>query len=158
MLPNVQEDPILWLNDREQICHVIPLPSKGPIRGGFGVATTYRVLILSPTLKILAERMNAPPPGSLVPLGSFTVAYCSHGDFKLRYLTGVPESFGQSGLIASFPLPMYNYCPHWMLGIRPDRFLFNSNHNGTRLVERGQPSKFFCSHLQQPGLFCFWSR
>lgn len=24
-----------------------------------------------------------------------------------------------------------------MLGIRPDRFLFNSNHNGTRLVERG---------------------
>jgi hypothetical protein len=50
---------------------------------------------------------NAPLPGSLVPLGSFTVAYCSHNDFKLRYLSGVPGSFGRSGLIASFPLPIY---------------------------------------------------
>ncbi|KAG7373353.1 hypothetical protein IV203_034077 [Nitzschia inconspicua] len=143
LLPNVQEDPILWLNDREQVCLVVSLPNEGSIRGGFGVATTFRVLVLSPNLKVMAEQLNAPPPGSIVPLGSYTIAYCSHSEYKLQYLSGLPGSFGKSGIIASFPLPIRSYCPNWMLCIRPDRFMYNVHHNGTRLVERGQPTNSF---------------
>ena len=143
LLPNIKDDPVLWLNEREQVTLVVPLPHEGSIRGGYGIATTHRVLILSWDLKVLAEVENAPPPSSLVPLGSFTVAYCSHSDYKLRYLSGVPESFGREGIIASFPLPVHSYCPHWLVGIRPDRFLYNPYHNGTRLVERGQSSNSF---------------
>jgi hypothetical protein len=143
LLPNQQTDPVFWLNDREQVSIVLPLPNEGHIRGGFGVATTHRILVLSPDMKVLAELTNAPPPASLVPLGSFTVAFCSHNENKLRYLSGLSRKFGQSGLIASFPEPSYSYCPHWLLGIRPDRFLFNSAHNGTRLVEKGQSRNSF---------------
>lgn len=143
LLPNIQEDVVMWLNDREQVTLVVPLPHEGSIQGGVGVATTHRVLVLSPDLNIVAEVAHSPPPGSLVPLGSYTVAYCSHRDHKLHYLCGLPNSFGRSGLIASFPTPFRSYCPNWLVGIRPDRFLYNSCHNGTRLVERGQPSHSF---------------
>jgi hypothetical protein len=143
LLPNVEKDPVLWLNDKEQVTLVVPLPHEGHIRGGLAVATTYRILIISSDLKILASVSHSPSPGSLVPLGSFTVAFCSHADHKLRYVSGLPGKFGQTGLIASFPLPVNNYCHNWMVGIRPDRFLYNPNHSGVRLVERGQPSESF---------------
>ena len=137
LLPNLKEDPILWLEECEQVSLVIPLPNEGSKRGGLGVATTLRVLILSADLNIMAEIDDTPPPGSLVPLGSYTVAYCSHGDNKLRYLSGLP-GIGRSGVIASLSAPVPSYCTSWLLGIRPDRFLLLPYHSGTRLVERGQ--------------------
>jgi hypothetical protein len=143
LLPNVKEDPVLWLDEREQVSLVVPLPSEGSIRGGFGVATTQRIFILSPDLNIMAAIENFPPPGSLVPMGSYTVAYCSHGDHKVRYLSGLPDRTGRSGIIASISVPIPSYYTMFLVAIRPDRFIYNTFHNGTRLVEQGQSSNSF---------------
>jgi hypothetical protein len=143
ILPNIKEDPVLWLQDDEQVSLLVPLPWERTIRGGLAVATTQRVMIISPDLKILAQVQVSLPPSSLVPLGSYTVAYCSHDDYKIRYLSGLPDSFGRSGLIAALPLPQYSYNPHWLLAVRPDRFIYSPWHTGTRLVDRGQNSNSF---------------
>eukprot|EP00536_Pseudo-nitzschia_multiseries_P007798 jgi/Psemu1/256590/estExt_Genewise1Plus.C_1870025 len=143
LLPNTKEDPVLWLDEREQVSLIVPLPEEGPIRGGLGVATNQRILIVSSDLTMLAETECEMPPGSLVPLGSFTVAYSSHLDHRIRYLSGLPDTFGRSGVIASFPVSIPSYYTNWLAGIRPDRILYNSHHNGTRLVERGKSSNSF---------------
>jgi hypothetical protein len=140
LLPNMKENPVLWLEDREQVSLVVPLPGEGSLRGGLGVATTQRILIVSPDLKILAAVDSEIPPGSLVPMGSFTVAYCSPMDHKLRYLSGLPSQLGTSSVIANFPIPIPSCYPPWLVGIRPDRVLYNAHQNGTRMVERGQPA------------------
>jgi hypothetical protein len=79
----------------------------------------------------------------LVPMGSYTVAYCSHGDHKVRYLSGLPDRIGRSGIIASISVPIPSYYTIFLVAIRPDRFIYNSFHNGTRLVERGQSTNSF---------------
>ncbi|VEU44210.1 unnamed protein product [Pseudo-nitzschia multistriata] len=143
LLPNMKENPVLWLDEREQVSLVVPLPSEDSIQGGIGIATTRRVLILSSDLNVMATWDCELPPGSLVPLGSFTVAFSSQMDHKIRYLSGLPESFGRSGLIASFPIFIPSYYTNWLAGIRPDRFVYSSHHNGTRLVERGKSTNTF---------------
>jgi hypothetical protein len=143
LLPNIQEDPVLWLDEKEDICLIVPLPCEQSIRGGTAVASTNRILILSPNLEILAQVNVTLPPTSLVPIGSFTVAYCSQDDHAIKYLSGVPSSFGASGLIASLPLPRHTYCPHLLLAVRPDRLIYTCYHNGSRLVERGQSTGIF---------------
>ena len=141
LLPNVKEDPVLWLEENEQVSFLISLPCEQAIRGGIAVATNQRVMILSPELKILAQILQSLPPSTLVPMGSYTVAYCSHDDYKIRYLSGLPDSFGCSGIISALPpTPQHSYCPHWLIAIRPDRLIYTSWHCGTRLVERGQSS------------------
>ena len=143
LIPNIKENPVLWLEAREQISLVVPLPAEGSIKGGLGVATTRRIMILSPDLKILAAVESEVPPGSLVPMGSFTIAYMSSFDHKLRYLSGLPSLKGQTGVIANLSVPFpTNYAP-WLVGIRPDRFIFNIHQNGTRMAERGQPGNSF---------------
>eukprot|EP00980_Cylindrotheca_fusiformis_P028887 scaffold22668_cov161-Cylindrotheca_fusiformis.AAC.4 len=143
LLPNIQEDPVLWMDETEEICSIVPLPFEQTVRGGVAVASTKRILILSPELHILAQVKVTLPPTSLVPIGSYTVAYCSQDDHAIKYLSGVPSSFGASGLIASLPLPRYTYCPHLLLAIRPDRLIYTCYHNGSRLVERGQSTGTF---------------
>lgn len=143
LLPNIQEDPLLWLDEKEEVCLIVPLPWEQSIRGGIAVASTKRILILSPNLEVLAQVNVSLPPASLVPMGSFTVAYCSQDDHAIQYLSGVPSSFGASGLIASLPLPRHSYCPHLLLAVRPDRFVYTAYHNGSRLVERGESTGVF---------------
>ena len=143
VLPNIKEDPVLWLDEREQITLTVPLPCEGSIRGGIGVATTQRILIISPDLKILAAVDSEIPPSSLVPMGSYTVAYFSPMDHKLRYLSGLPRQIGRSGVIANFPNTVPSYYSPLLVGIRPDRFLYSFNQNGTRLAERGQSGHSF---------------
>jgi hypothetical protein len=143
LLPNMKENPVLWFEEREQISLVVPLPGEGGIKGGLGVATTQRILIVSPNLKILAAVDSEMPPGSLVPMGSLTIAYCSPMDHKLRYLSGLPSQMGRSGVIANFPVSVPSFYTPWLVGIRPDRFLYNFHQNGTRLVERGQAANSF---------------
>eukprot|EP00537_Pseudo-nitzschia_pungens_P005976 CAMPEP_0172360890 /NCGR_PEP_ID=MMETSP1060-20121228/4819_1 /TAXON_ID=37318 /ORGANISM="Pseudo-nitzschia pungens, Strain cf. cingulata" /LENGTH=2771 /DNA_ID=CAMNT_0013082989 /DNA_START=94 /DNA_END=8409 /DNA_ORIENTATION=+ len=143
LLPNTKEDSVLWFDEREQVSLVVPLPEEGSIRGGMGVATNQRILVVSSDLKILATTDCELPPGSLVPLGSFTVAYASHMNHRIRYLSGLPETFGRSGVIANFPITFPSYYTHWLAGIRPDRIIYHSHHNGTRLVERGRSSNSF---------------
>ncbi len=142
-LPNMKENRVLWLDEREQITLVVPLPSEGSIRGAFGVATTQRILIVSHDLQILADVDSDIPPGSLVPMGSCTVAYFSPKDHKLRYLSGLSKKFGRSGVIANFPNLLPSYYTPWLMGIRPDRLLYSVYQNGTRLVERGQSGHSF---------------
>jgi hypothetical protein len=143
LLPNMKENPVLWLEEREQISLVVPLPSEGAIKGGLGVVTTQRILIVSCNLKILAAVDSDMPPGSLAPMGSLTVAYCSPMEHKLRYLSGLPSKMGRSGVIANFPVSVPSFCTPWLVGIRPDRFIYNVHQNGTRLVERGQSANSF---------------
>eukprot|EP00531_Pseudo-nitzschia_arenysensis_P008969 CAMPEP_0116119166 /NCGR_PEP_ID=MMETSP0329-20121206/2493_1 /TAXON_ID=697910 /ORGANISM="Pseudo-nitzschia arenysensis, Strain B593" /LENGTH=1930 /DNA_ID=CAMNT_0003612843 /DNA_START=102 /DNA_END=5893 /DNA_ORIENTATION=- len=142
-LPNIKENPVLWLDEREQITLIVPLPSEGSIRGALGVATTQRILIVSHDLQILADVDSDIPPGSLVPMGSCTVAYFSPKDHKLRYLSGLSKTFGRSGVIANFPNLLPSYFSPWLMGIRPDRFLYSVHQNGARLVERGQSGHSF---------------
>ncbi len=142
-LPNMKENPVLWLEEREQITLVVPLPSEGSIKGALGVATTQRILIVSPDLEILAAVDGEIPPGSLVPMGSSTVAFFSPKDHKLRYLSGLSKQFGRSGVIANFPNLIPSYYSPLLMGIRPDRFLYTVQQNGTRLVERGQSGLSF---------------
>jgi hypothetical protein len=143
ILPNIQEDPVLWLKDEEQVSYLVSLPWEQSIRGGIAVATSHRIMILTPDLKILAQVYLSVPPSSLVPIGSYTVAYCSHDDHMIRYLSGLPDSFGSSGMIAALPMPRYSYCPHWLLAVRADRLIYTPWHCGTRLVERGGSSHKF---------------
>lgn len=143
ILPNLDKDPVLWLQETERVQMLFSLPSEQSIRGGIAVSTTKRVMILSPDLKILAQTPVSLPPSTLVPMGSFTVAYCSHDDHKIRYLSGLPGTFGTSGMIAALPAPQHSYCPYYLLAIRPDRFIYTQWHCGTRLVERGQPAHSF---------------
>ena len=144
VLPNIQKDANLWLEPGEQVSTILSLPPQDGLQGGIAVATSQRIMILAPsTMKILSSVSVRVAPSSLVPMGSYTVAYASHEDYKIRYLSGVPGSFGASGLMASFPLPQYDYNPHFILAIRPDRIVYTTWHTSTRLVERGQDSHVF---------------
>ena len=143
VLPNMKENHVLWLDEREQISVVVPLPCEGSIQGGLGVVTTQRILIVSTDLKILASINSEIPPASLVPMGSFTVAYISPMDHKLRYLSGLPKQVGRSGVMASLSNVVPTYYTPWLAGIRPDRFLYNVHQSGTRSVERGQSGYSF---------------
>jgi hypothetical protein len=143
LLPNIKEDPVFWFAPGEEVTLVVSLPWEQTIRGGIAVATNRRVLILSPENKmaVVGEMAVSMAPNSLVPVGSFTVAFCSF-DHKIRYLSGLPGRFG-TGLIATLPMPRYGYNPHLLLAVRPDRLLHFEWHCGTRLVEVGQPSSAF---------------
>lgn len=141
LLPNIHEDPIFILDDKEEVTLILSLPSEQSIRGGIAVATTTRIMILSPILEVLSQVPISLPPTSLVPLGSYTVAYCSHEDHMIRYLSGL--SFGASGLIAALPFPRYNYCPYLLLAVRPDRLIYTCWHSGSSLIERGQSTGVF---------------
>jgi hypothetical protein len=141
LLPNIEESPVLWLDKDEDATLLVSLPSEQDIRGGIAVATNKRVLILSCEMKLLAETPVSIPPSSLVPMGSFTVAFCN-SDYKIRYLTGLQRPYG-TGLIATLPRPRFGYCPHLLIAVRPDRLLIYHWHCGTRLVEKGQSSSTF---------------
>jgi hypothetical protein len=147
MLPNIEEDPVLWLNtqnnEQEKISMLLQLPSEQSIRGGVAVVTNERIMIVSHDMKILAQETVRSPPSSIVAIGSFTVVYCSHEDYKIRYLSGLTDSCGRSGMIAAFPLPRHSYCPHWLLAVRPDRFVYSPWHCGAQMIERGQSSNLF---------------
>jgi hypothetical protein len=143
MLPRLREA-VFWLKPNEVVCSVLSLPSEQAIRGGIVVSSSHRLMILDPTtLRILSSVTVQVPPTSLVPIGSFSIAYASQDDYKIRYLSGVPESFGAYGLVASLPAPQYDYNPYWILAIRPDRIVYSCIHIGSRLVERGQDSNVF---------------
>ena len=143
MLPWLQGT-TCWLEANEVVSAVLTLPSEQTTRGGIVVSTSFRLLILDPTtLLVLSSATVQVAPSSLVPIGSFTVAYASHDDNKVRYLSGVPGSYGASGLVASLPGPQYDYSPYWILAIRPDRIVYSCTHIGSRLVERGQDSNTF---------------
>jgi hypothetical protein len=141
LLPNIDESPVFWFDTGEEVTLVVSLPWEGDIRGGVAVATSKRILMLSPNMKRLSEMSVASPPNSLVPMGSFTVAFSSC-DYKIRYLCGLQGPYG-NGLIATLPMPRFGYNPHLLLAVRPDRLVYYQWHCGTRLVEKGQPSSNF---------------
>ncbi|CAJ1959779.1 unnamed protein product [Cylindrotheca closterium] len=143
LLPNLEGDPCIWLEEDEELCLVVPLPGEKAIRGGIAIGSTKRIMVLSASLEIIAQVDVSLPPTSLVPLGSFTVGYCSQDDHAIKYLSGVPSAFGCTGLIASLPLPRHTYSPHLILAVRPDRIIYTCYHNGSRLVERGQSTGIF---------------
>lgn len=147
MLPKLsRKDCVHWLEAGERVASILCLPAEQTTRGAIVVATSHRLLIFEAADNSLTVRSSVKlksPPTSIVPLGSFSVAYASQDDHKIRYLSGVPGAFGASGLIASLPAPQYDYNPYWILAVRPDRIVYSHWHAGTRLVERGQDSHVF---------------
>jgi hypothetical protein len=102
LLPSLKTSAVCWLESKETIESLVDLPFYQDGQRLIAAATGVRVILLSPSLHILAEVANALSSPSLSPMGSHTVAYCSQ-DYKIRYLCSLDGKFS-TGLLATLPV------------------------------------------------------
>jgi hypothetical protein len=141
ILPNAEESPTFWLEDSEHTSCLLSLPNDGSTEGGIAVATNRRVLILSPTMKVLGETKIGVSPSALTPIGSYSVTFCSE-DYGVRYVSGLEVPYG-TGLVASLPMSHHTYCPFLLIAARQDRLIYYEWHCGSRLAEKGDDRDAF---------------
>ena len=175
----------LWFHHGERVLSLIELPlsSKGSKRdnhnhcGNIAVATTARVLILSPSpprgnsgsndnnMTIIAEKRGGAllTCASLVPIGSHCVAFFeflstnrTSGGARMTYLSCLPhkpdhprhQPRHRPRVIATLPSPRYSYASSYLLlAVRPDRFLYISSQSGSRLTAKEQVDRTLLSPI-----------
>jgi hypothetical protein len=141
LLPSLKTSAVCWLESKETIESLVDLPCYQDGQRLIAAATGVRVILLSPSLHILAEVANALSSPSLSPMGSHTVAYCSQ-DYKIRYLCSLDGKFS-TGLLATLPVPPFGRAEYHLMAVRPERFVYSQCHRVVRLVERGESADTF---------------
>jgi hypothetical protein len=141
LLPSIKTSAVCWLESKETIESLVDLPCYQDGQRLIAAATGLRVMLLSPSLQILAEVSTALSSPSLTPMGSHTVAYCSR-DCKIRYLCSLDGKFS-TGLLATLPVPRFGRVEYHLMAVRPERLVYSQCHSGVRLVERGGSADMF---------------
>jgi hypothetical protein len=135
LLPNMETDPVFWLENGEDVLTVLATPRTEDGRGVVALGTTRRTLLLSPDMKMLSETKEIVGCPAIACLGSHAVAFLTNQN-KLRYICSLGGHLA-CGLIATLRLPRFGYCFNLLLAVRPDRSVYLGEHCGTRLAEQG---------------------
>jgi len=151
LLPNIVSGRSLFLDDREEVFSVAGLECDDSGYRNFAVATSFRVMIVSAGMEVVASVRAQVTSIALAPIGSFAVSYFS--DCKVRYLCCL-DGYLASGTIATLPLPLSENADRLLTGVRPDRILITEANGGTRFVEHGQNANTFLlpTALTRPAL------
>lgn len=140
-LPSPILSQCFWLEEDEEVLSLISLPRSQGVEQKLALSTSSRVLILSHHMTLLSEVRTIVASGTLAPIGSSAVSFCSV-DWKIRYLCCLKGKFS-TGILATLPVPKVGYGNYLMLAVRPDRFLYLQWQHSATLIEHNEDPDCF---------------
>ncbi len=145
ILPNFVKGPWCWLDENEELLSAVSLESYGSAIRNVAVATSKRILVLSPSLRILSEHFANLSSSQIAPIGAFGV--CFEADNKVQYLCCLDGLF-RYGTIASFSESDHGPSESFLCAIGPDRlFLLGRQISIGQLEHSMNPDSFLLPAL-----------